>query len=182
MRLSAIALLGGATALQTLSISDCSCGYRDSSSGELYTDAIIVYFNETTTLPSDIFFAQDFAHTKELGWNSIYRQGALPDNVLISNASQVQWLENVQNPDSLELYLDPSTNGHLVNGGSVKSRRQDILHGTFRASMRSPHMWEGGSALSMMLYYNDTSSLEIDMCNMNNPDNVNRFHTCPSLK
>lgn len=162
---TSIFLLFGLSAItQASNIASCSCGYKDGS-GTSYTDAIIVYFNETQSVPDDDFQVQHFAHKVEKGWNIIYRQGALADNVAISNASTVQWLEDVDNPNSLELYVDPSTTGHLVNGGGIRSLREDILHGTFRASMRSPHPWAGGSALTMMLFRNDTSSFEIDLCN-----------------
>ena len=163
-------LLVGIVAVHARDVSECACGYEDASTGELYTDAIIVYFNETQTLPNDVLVAEEFTHKSEKGYNSIYRQGATLDNVMISNISQVDWMETVNNQNTLELFVSPSTNMHVVDGGSVRTRRQDILHGTFRASMRGPHPWVGGSALSMILLHNETSSFEIDLCNTNDPE------------
>lgn len=144
--------------LQAVSATTCSCGYYDSAAGEIYTDSIIVYFNETSTIPDNVFYVQSFEHRKEIGWNSLYRQGAVASNAVIGNSSG-------DTSSSLELYINPSTAEHLVDGGAIESRRQDILHGTFRASVRSPGEWTGGSALSMMLYHNYSSSIEIDMVN-----------------
>lgn len=46
--------------------SQCSCGYQDPLSLSVYTEALIVYFNETDTI--DQFIVGDFAHKKEHGW------------------------------------------------------------------------------------------------------------------
>ncbi|KAJ9655394.1 hypothetical protein H2201_008815 [Coniosporium apollinis] len=153
----------------TLDVSGCSCGYFDPSFEQLYTESIIVYFNESQTLPDQDFSPHSYVHRSEKGWNSLYRQGASPSNVLIGNESTVSWLEQASNPSSLQLFVDPSANEHLVTGAAVETKRQDIQYGTFRASMRSPHPWAGGSALSMMLRYNESQSLEIDMLNTDKP-------------
>jgi hypothetical protein len=139
----------------------CACGFYDHSTSQLFTDSIIVYFNETQTIPEDIFRIQSFTHHSEQGWNSLYRQGAVAGNSLISKKQP-----------ALDLFLDSSTENHLVNAGAIVSQRQDILHGTFRASVRGPAAWAGGSALSMMLQLNQSSSMEIDMLNSDNPSNA----------
>ncbi|KAJ9646315.1 hypothetical protein H2199_002364 [Coniosporium tulheliwenetii] len=170
--MSMVTLIGLNLALglaSALDVSGCSCGYFDPSPKQLYTESIIVYFNESQTLPDRDFFSQSFIHRSEKGWNSLYRQGASPSNVLIGNESTVSWLEQASNPSSLELFVDPSVHDHLVIGAAVETKRQDIQYGTFRASMRSPHPWAGGSALSMMLRYNESQSLEIDMLNTDKP-------------
>ncbi|GAB7349937.1 hypothetical protein MBLNU459_g0634t1 [Dothideomycetes sp. NU459] len=151
-------VLALAIVLEAVHATQCPCGYYDATTTELYTDSIIVYFNETSVIPNSIFSTQSFSHITEIGWNSLYKQGAVASNAVVGNSSG-------ESSDSLELYIDPSTSGHLVDGGAIESLRQDILYGTFRASMRSPGVWMGGSALSMMLYHNYTSSIEIDMLN-----------------
>ena len=148
----------------TIEPAQCSCGYYDEVSQQLYTESIVIYFNETETLPSD-FVAQTFEHKKEKGWTSIYRQGAIPENVNIGNSSQPSWRESNTNPSSLELFCDPGNDKHLVEGGSLASIRQDIQYGSFRASMRSPHPFAGGSVLSMMLPFNESDSIELDLMN-----------------
>lgn len=153
----------------------CGCGYYDSTTQQLFTESIVVYFNETETLPADVFATQEYEHKKELGWTSIFRQGASPANVQISNTSQPTWLAHRQNPTSLELFVDPYTPDHLVVGGGIESVRQDIQYGSFRASMRSAHPYAGiagGSAMSMMLPFNSSAVLELDMLNANNPNNA----------
>ena len=42
--------------MATSASSSCVCGYRDSITGLLWTDAIITYFNETASASSDVVF------------------------------------------------------------------------------------------------------------------------------
>ncbi|KAG9950039.1 hypothetical protein KCU85_g3805, partial [Aureobasidium melanogenum] len=157
-------LVGAGSLIEATASSSCACGFYDHSTEQVFTDSIIVYFNETQTVPEDVFHIQSFTHKVEKGWNSLYRQGALPGNSLISNSSDTQ--------QALNLFVDPSTNNHVVDGGSIISQREDILHGTFRASVQGSGPWTGGSALSMMLHFNESSSMEIDMLNNDNPENA----------
>ena len=141
--------------------SNCSCGYVDASSGQLYTDSIIVYFNETTSLPSNDFLAESYTNKYEQGWNSVFRQGADPANVAIGNDSSTA----SNTTSSLQLVVSPATEDHVVVGGGIRTQRQDILYGTFRAMLRSPPANSGGSSLSMMLQYNRTSRITANLQN-----------------
>ncbi|KAK7556250.1 hypothetical protein IWX91DRAFT_346187, partial [Phyllosticta citricarpa] len=136
--------------LSAAASSDCSCGFYDDSTGNLFTESLIQYFNETSDLSE--FIVEDFEHKVEKSWNSKYRQGASADNV-------------VANGTSLELYCDPSTSQHLVNGASIRSKRRDILHGTFRSYIRGPQSGMGGSSMTMRVLFNETESLEMNMMN-----------------
>ena len=49
----------------------CSCGFQDPTTKEVYTDALIVYFNETELIDEDRFLLQDFEHKKEQGWKYV---------------------------------------------------------------------------------------------------------------
>ena len=142
----------------------CGCGYQDPDTKQLYTEALIVYFNETDAIDTDIFLVQDFAHKKEHGWNSVWKQGAKTSNANITNDTTI-W-PHVQ---ALELHTDPSKPNHVVNGGNLRSVRRDIQYGSFRAAMRGAAQWVGGTALSMQLKYNNSESLEFDVMNMNDP-------------
>ncbi|KAI4724318.1 hypothetical protein E4T49_07942 [Aureobasidium sp. EXF-10728] len=155
-----------ATTTSALDVSDCSCGFLDAANDQIWTDALIVYFNETNQLPQE-FKALDFHHRREFGYNSLYRQGATPDNVMIGNATD----ENV-NEQVLQLWIDQGTGQHYVQGAGIEALRQDIHFGTFRASMRGPNKNTGGSAMSMELYHNRTSFIEVDMCNMQYPEDA----------
>ena len=124
---------------------NCSCGFYDHITKELYTDSIVVYFNESKDIPID-FMIEHYEHKYEQDWNSIYRQGADPSNVKL-NA-----------PDSLELFVSPPTKTHLVKGGSVRTVREDIQHGSFRSFIRSPRANHSGSTISMGWRYNETES------------------------
>lgn len=146
----------------------CPCGFQDPGSKEIYTESLIVYFNETDTIDPAIFTTQQYDHRKEKGWTTTYRQGAIPQNVAFGNQDALPWQDQIDgNSSSLELWTDPSTPDHLVNGAQLKSVRQDILYGSFRAEMRSAQPWIGGSALTFALMYNSSQSLEMDMCNQN---------------
>lgn len=133
---------------------NCTCGFYDARSDELFTDSIIVYFNETASLPND-FVAEDYAQKYEKDWNAIYRQGADPANVRFNES------------ESLQLFVQPSTNDHLVRGGGIRTTRRDIQHGSFRTLIKSPRRTARGSAMSMMWKYNETEVAEISTMNMN---------------
>nr|POF21104.1 hypothetical protein CFP56_66518 [Quercus suber] len=151
----------------------CSCGFQDPASKAVYTESLIVYFNETDTVDSTIFTTEAYEHRKEKGWTTTYRQGAVLENVAFGDEDALPWQDQIDgNSSSLELWTNPSTPEHLVNGAQLRSVREDILYGSFRAEMRSAQPWIGGSALTFALKYNDSSSLSMDMCNQNNPEDA----------
>lgn len=135
---------------------NCSCGFYDADTTELFTDSIIVYFNETDSLPVD-FVTENYEHKYEKDWNAIYRQGADPSNAQLNNS------------DSLQLLVSPATDIHLVNGGGIRTVRRDIQHGSFRTFIKSPWSTRSGSAVSMMWQYNETETTELSVMNTNEP-------------
>lgn len=143
---------------------DCPCGYVDPLNQELFTDSIIVYFNETAEVPKSAFLAESYQNKYERGWNSQFRQGADPANVRFDNSSS----HSSDATSSLGLVLNPATGDHDCVGGAIRTLRQDILYGSFRASMKSPAKRAGGSALSMMLQYNRTQAIKMSLQNTNN--------------
>lgn len=147
------------TSPSTKDVADCTCGYYDGSTKDLFTESIIVYFNETRTIPNSTFAAEQFRHPYERAWNAQFRQGASKSNLQFEN-------------DSLQFYINPTTQDHLVDGAGLKSVRQDILYGSFRSFLMSPQAWAGGSALSMMVQYNDTETVNIDLMNTNKPSDA----------
>lgn len=96
--------------------------------------------------------------------SSVYKVGAKPDNVEITNDTAI-W-PHVQ---SLQLRTDPTTSNHVVNGGSLQSVRRDIQYGSFRAAMRGAAKYTGGTALSLMLRFNSSEAINMDMMNMDDP-------------
>lgn len=146
----------------------CACGYQDSGSLQVYTDALIVYFNETSATEFDAFTNQEFANKKQQGWQSIYREGAQPANVEFVTAN-FSGKGRASVEPVLQLSLDPPDRYHLVNGGSLQSVRKDIQYGIFQASLQSAAPWSGGTALSFVLGFNSSDSLEMDFLNMNDP-------------
>ena len=96
---------------------DCSCGFYDPETSERFTDSIVVYFNETESLPDD-FAVQHYENHYEKGWNTQYRQGAIAGNVGVGKNSM--YADN-GTKQSLELYCDSTTPTHLVNGGGIQT-------------------------------------------------------------
>ncbi|OJJ45245.1 hypothetical protein ASPZODRAFT_69398 [Penicilliopsis zonata CBS 506.65] len=152
MKLLLLILL--ATLSAASNVSSCSCGFYDATADLLFTDSTIVYFNETDSVPDDLL-VQSFAHRHEHAWNDLYRQGAVESNAVVENSS-------------LSLYCDPSDSNHLVRGASIRTARQDLFFGSFRASMTGPPWWHLGSALAMRLHHNETESWELDILNTDN--------------
>lgn len=146
---------------------DCNCGYYDPSTGNLFTERLILYFNETMNFPAEVLSIQTYEDGYEKGWNSRYRNGANVSNVRRA-ASTPSTL--YQSSTSLELALSPSDKKHLVMGGGVRSLRQDIQWGSFRPLIRPSQPWLGGSAMSMNVEFNETQSISMSSMNADAPD------------
>jgi hypothetical protein len=134
---------------------DCPCGFYDGNTGHLFTESLIVYFNETTSFPTEDFTIEDYKRKWEKSWNAIYREGTNSSNVVQGNGSESA-SSNVFRGPSLEMYVDPSSNDHLVIGSEIKSIRQDMQYGSFSALVRGPPRSNRGSAMSMMFRHNET--------------------------
>jgi hypothetical protein len=158
----------GRGALSTLN-TDCSCGFYDSTTNHLFTDALIVYFNETSIFSYGEFTISNFTHKYEKGWNTIYREGANSTNVQLANASESANSE-VFTDSSLSIFINPTNEDHLVVGGEIRSVRQDMQYGSFSALVRGPPPSNGGSSMSMMFRYNETQEWEMDLLNTDKPE------------
>ena len=145
----------------------CSCGYYDATAGVLWTESIIVYFNETTATPARDFIEETYTHKYEKGWNTQFRTGADVSNIKLSNSTS-----SSGSPRSLELYVSPYTSDHLVVGSSVRTSRQDIQYGSFTSFLQSPgkHAGGGGSVLSFSLEYSSSQSASINLQNTDMPN------------
>ena len=143
----------------------CPCGYYDAGTSTVWTESIIVYFNETTTSTIPGFVKESYAHKYEKGWNTQFRTGADRSNALFSNST------SLRSPKSLELYVSPYTSDHLVVGSSVRTSRQDIQYGSFTTLLRSPGRYAGGggSVLSYAVEFNSSQSISTNLRNTNVP-------------
>lgn len=141
---------------------DCLCGFQDPLTNDVWTDSLILYFNETNTaVPTDQFSIDTFAHPYEKGWTIYYREGAVAENVFYTYNSS--W--NI-GPSWLTMNISAATPEHLVNGAQLQTVRQDIQYGSFRVLMQSPSWGGGGSAMTMRIEHNETISAELDLQNM----------------
>ena len=147
----------------TASSLQCACGYRDDTTGFLFTESIISYFNETG-VDTD-FVPQSYTNHAEKSWNALYRQGASPSNV-------VETKDDETNETLLHLIVDPPEDNHVVVGGAIRTRRQDLLYGTFRGLLRSPPRQAGGSVLTMAIEFNETESINVNLMNTDSSSNA----------
>jgi hypothetical protein len=152
---------------------NCTCGFRDPDSQEIWTDSIIVYFNETLIDP-EIWRLPQYAHIKEQGWNTIYRAGADPSLALANDTTFDMYLNRSVN--ALELQLAPSTQDHLVLGANLQTLRKDIQYGVFETAMKPPSKQSAGTALSMLMRYNSSEGFNIDFMNMDDPADARIAH------
>ncbi|KAF2217217.1 hypothetical protein CERZMDRAFT_32291 [Cercospora zeae-maydis SCOH1-5] len=152
------------------SSSDCSCGFRDPKTQEVFTESIILYFNETQSVDQHIFEVRSFRNKNQRGWNTIFPQGASPVNIQFGRNATWEWQEELNTTQpSMQMILDPPLRyDHLSVGAELRSMRRDIQYGTFRSEMRSAQPWVGGSAMSMYVKYNASQDVELDLLNMNN--------------
>jgi peptidoglycan/LPS O-acetylase OafA/YrhL len=148
-------------------VAECSCGFQDDRTSSVYTDSIVFYFNETDSIDPAIFLAEDFAHKKEQGWNSLFKIGAQSSNAKIANTTV-----HGSPLQALEMVLDPADGDHLVNGASLRSTRRDIQHGLFEAAMRPARQWSGGTVLSYGLNFNRSNGVGFDFMNSDNPEDA----------
>lgn len=148
---------------------NCPCGYYDPDTHNLFTESMIVYFNETTSFPIPGLVIEDYEHDYEKGWDTQFREGADPSNIGFSNSSTKSKGTGV-----LELRVSPYQRDHLVVGSSIRTSRQDIQYGSFTSLMRSPEAGagDGGSALSMALQFNLSQMISTDLQNTNLPSSA----------
>ena len=144
-------------------VSVCSCGYYDAITKSYYTDSLIMYFNESSELSRHGFMEDSYENDYEIGWNTRFRQAASPTNLQVQNSSSSPFRT------SLELYVDPYTPDHLVVGGGIRTLRQDIQYGSFRSLLKPSVPGNGGTALSMLIYYNETESIQLSVINPDDP-------------
>ena len=105
----------------------CQCGFLDPTTSSIYTDSIIVYFNETnTSIPDNIFSIDSFEHRYEKGFQVYYREGAVAQNAYFESGSV--W--NLS-PSWLNLNITGYDKQHLLAGAQIQTVRQDIQYGHF---------------------------------------------------
>ncbi|KAJ4288512.1 hypothetical protein N0V90_011749 [Kalmusia sp. IMI 367209] len=148
----------------TTDVTSCSCGFLDSRTGAIWTDAIIAYANETAELPASSLIAEDFQHPYEKNWNARYRAGAKPYNFKHEESTRSGW-----NGTAWVLGIEEPSKDHIVLGASLRSLRRDIQYGTFEAALGAPKPGVGGSVLSMRLDYNETQTVNLNVMNADAP-------------
>ena len=103
-----------------------NCGFYDPPSKNLFTDSLMVYFNETTALPISDFVQKSWTHEYEKGWNTEFRQGADASNVAVSKSTPATDTSVFNSSTTLNLHVSPYQTDHLVVGSSLRTVRRDI--------------------------------------------------------
>lgn len=137
----------------------CECGYLDPSTGALWTDATISYFNETgltdvVTQPAKsprIYGEQSAGDTGtgqqpwslvgnhineyEESFGATWRRAVSYNNTFLNGTN------------GLAMQISPADiKNRIVNGSQIVSRRRDIQYGTFRAKIiPAPNVGAGGA-------------------------------------
>ncbi|CAD6887646.1 unnamed protein product [Tilletia controversa] len=164
----------------------CNCGYQDPSTGNIWTDAIITYFNETEAA-NDIVFqparsphgngnsdsgdsgtgseswvvAGDQTHKWEEGFTATYRSGFNYNNTFLDGDEQ-----------ALALNIQPAElTTHLSYGAQIVTRRRDILYGSFRVEMKLPATKNAGSIMQAAAQYNTSATVNVGIYSSNLPEN-----------
>lgn len=164
--LSIFAIVLAVQATAESNAANCSCGYYDVATGSIWTESIIVYFNETATTPIPNFIGESYSHKYEKGWNTQFRTGADISNINFSKSTS-----STRSHSSLDLYVSPYTSEHLAVGSSLRTSRRDIQYGSFNCMLRSPGKFAGGggSVLSFAIEYNSSQSFSINLQNTDTP-------------
>lgn len=162
-QLASLATLAANIAVTSARDVNCACGYRDPVTNDLWTDTAILYFNETTAeslAKNPDFIDLNFANVYESGYDTTYRQGSSNTNIALE-----------ENLAALQLTVNPSTKDHLVVGGAIRTARQDIQYGSFRAGLQPAQpISQGGTAMSMYYHFNESQKVEIDLNNGDTQD------------
>lgn len=160
---------------------DCACGYYDPSTGLLWSERVITYWNETADAATDLItnpavspdwegkgtagetgsqnqswvVASAPINDWEEGFSSKYRTGYNANNVRLVNTTAFS---------GLALDVSPAmTNNHTTWGSAIVSRRRDILYGSFRTMTKPPNTQFGGSAYSMHARFNQSETVDLGL-------------------
>ncbi len=163
---------------QTVRAADCPCGYLDQGTGQLWTDAIITYFNETGA-SNDVVLQPAVSPssngegvagdtgTGQQAWavvgNSIDNWeeafGATYRSAVRRNNTEVDSQNGV-----LSMAVSPAQmQERIVWGAQLVSRRRDILYGSFRASLNVTLGNGGGTAFQMAARYNQSETVDLGL-------------------
>ncbi|CAO1612506.1 unnamed protein product [Jaminaea pallidilutea] len=153
--------------------SQCACGYRDPTSNQVWTDAIITYFNETNAATDFVMDpaqspnvagrkgsgstgdgSQDWAaysqlNAYNLGYGIDWRTGYQYNNTY-------QTIDQDRATQAMQLAVVPADLKHRITwGAGLLTRRRDILFGSFRTSVIPSPSSNEGTYLTMGVKYDD---------------------------
>ncbi|PWN34137.1 uncharacterized protein FA14DRAFT_173845 [Meira miltonrushii] len=164
----------------------CECGYHDPSTNVLWTDATIVYFNETgmdqvviptkspgiygdstagdTGLGQEAFAAiGDLVNPWEEDFGATYRSAVSYNNTYADNMTSTSGLAMQISPVNLK--------NHIVNGSQIVTRRRDIQYGSFRAMIQHANTTGYGGAFKFGVSYNESETVDMGIFLSDNPQN-----------
>ncbi|PWN26366.1 hypothetical protein BDZ90DRAFT_53078 [Jaminaea rosea] len=182
-RIGVIAAIVLGLAQLVVAQSQCQCGYRDPTTGALWTDAIITYFNETDAASQVI--SSPASSPDVQGAGAPGNTGAATDSAPWSvydhlNAYNegygIDWRTGFRSNNSyttvdgnfssqvMQLAVLPADLRHRITwGAGLVSRRRDILFGSFRTSVLPSPSSNEGTFLRMGVRYDDYDYVETSL-------------------
>ncbi|ROW17591.1 hypothetical protein VPNG_00567 [Cytospora leucostoma] len=158
-RSSRITALASALLLSQRVVADCECGYSakvSSSTSEktqqryVFTDLIETNFANISDVSKNTDWVRQAFNTTASAARGTYGQMFAVDNVETQDKA---------NGDGLQITVRSDVVDGRLSGGEIDTARLDILHGTFRSSVRLTDV--SGTVSAFFWYFNDTQ--EIDM-------------------
>ena len=150
----------------------CTCGFLDPTTGSLWTDSIITYFNETDAAQSIVSnpqqsadrYGQDDAGISGDGqqpWVASQRVNVWEDDFGSTWRSAVSfnnsYFSNRSSVNGLSMQVSPADTVNRISYGSqLVSRRRDILFGSFRAFVKPSTPASAGTTFDMEVAYNES--------------------------
>lgn len=151
----------------------CECGYRDPKTSDLWTDAVITYFNESTAA-RDIAFAPA-EHADRYGRDDPGRLSDAGQEAWINSNRVNEWEDDFgatwrsavvpnnvhlgqKNGSGLLMDVTPAdTKNRISPGSQLQTRRRDMLFGSFRTMLNPPSGLDGqGTTLDVMVAWNQS--------------------------
>lgn len=164
----------------------CECGYHDPATESLWTDATIVYFNETgmdqfvrPTESPGIYGSSPIGETGEgqeafaiVGnvinpweedFGATFRTAVSYNNTYADKKTASQGIAMQISPANMK--------DHIVNGSQIVTRRRDIQYGSFRAMIQHANTSGYGGAFRFGISYNQSETVDMGIHLSDKPAN-----------
>lgn len=161
----------------------CECGYLDPTTKDLWTDAVITYFNETNAADQIVFHPEDYADRYgrdsagyagdgQQAWINSNRINEWEDDFSATWRSAVIPNNTYLAPNGAGLRLDVApadTKNRISWGSQLQTRRRDIRYGSFRTMLNPPWGYQQGTDLDIEVAWNQSEQIRTAFFNTQRP-------------